>query len=75
MFHQILGSSPVAVIAKTVWTTGKDLFNISLLQVAFPDKLRITWLFFKDGDKPFHWKWKPVSVLQYFSKLVERNVE
>ena len=52
----------------------KHILNISLTKGVFPDKLKITRVTptFIKGKNTLVTNYKPISVLQYFSKLLER---
>ena len=56
-----------------VFSTTKYLFNISLQQGGFSDKLKITCVtfIFKNGDKSLFKNCKPYSALPCFPKLLE----
>ena len=54
----------------------KHIFNISFAKGAFPDKLKITRVTpnFKKGNNTLVTNYRPISVLAYFSKLLERII-
>ena len=52
------------------------LVNISIKQCIFPDELKIANVFpnFKSNDEPYITNYRPISVLNFFSKIFERIV-
>ena len=54
----------------------KHIFNISLAKGVFPDKLKITRVTpnFKKGNNTLVTNYRPISVLAYFLKLLERII-
>ena len=72
-FHNI-SSSVVTFCASGIFTPLKHIFNLSLQTGIFLNGMKIARVspIFKKGEEFFFTNYRPISVLPYFSKLLER---
>ena len=69
-----ISANVVKRVSDEIFVILKHIFNISLRNGVFPDKLKIAWVTptFKKGNNILLTNYRPISVLTCFSKLLAR---